>query len=100
MLAIRGRLFFDLGFKVGRLVVGKVFEIHLPTPNFPTYTDSLGQSRSIAAILYLARVMIDAAYFTTQIGCFPWCLVRQGLLFLLKNIRFYVDKSGDHAMAS
>ena len=36
LLAIRGRLFFDLGFEVGRLGVGKVFEIHLPTPNFPT----------------------------------------------------------------
>ena len=28
--------FFDLGFEVGRLGVGKVFEIHLPTQNFPT----------------------------------------------------------------
>ena len=36
LLAIRGRLFFDLGFQVGRLGVGKVFENHLPTPNFPT----------------------------------------------------------------
>ena len=36
LLAIRGRLFFDLGFEVGKLGVGKVFEIHLPTPNFPT----------------------------------------------------------------